>query len=1132
MFNFLCRRWGLSSREGSILIQLLLLAVTILAYSVVAMAIANSLFVNYVGADLLPLAFILIGLSSMPAYGLFSISIDRYSRPKLFCFVLCCSIAIAFSLRGLLNLDAVAVYYGLLIAVFFQWDFYNNILYPSLIIDYFSPLEYKRYAPFIGIAQAVGILVGGGVTILLSHYFPTRDLLWSLPFILAIALCQVIYLDKSQPILDLTEAKEKVGLIASITSFPNLVRQYPLVLLLAGSSFLLVIIYLSSEFIWFNIYGQYFSEEELTSFLGLMRILISLVQVGVLYGVTRPLLQRFGVANLNGVYPMTTLLSFGGLLLSLKLPSAIGFHINGDAVYKGLNLPIHQLNYNAIPAEFRGRVRTLSDGLIYSVGLTLAGSLLWVAHNHLNLKQITWLVLGLTVLLLLVRLPMGKYYARGLEQMIRADLVDLDELATGSIPPLLPQSQETIGEMLQNSDRYIQIKGLELASYLGQLSHFLPEIKQILEHTDDEVRDAIIRLFATATDTEAKAFLAELLAEKSLRAYTTAWELAINKEYALPEPKKKLGNHAQATATLVQYSNLATLTREIEIASLGKQEQISLIRAVSYSKNSQAISLLTKILPQASDEVKYQTLKALTNFATPQNEQLATIAVEQLCCQESREKKRINSWGERKVETDILPSTLEAKTDRYITPEASFAVLIKITAWKIIELTHCVSALPFLSVDELGFEKLNYYKTNISQSLNLSVSQSPSPPFWQWGLADLDGKVRQQVAKSLAAYGELGFSLAQKSLLSDREIVIETAIAALGKIGTRSARDLLYDYLDADFTLLKQTHKWQSQIDLLNPLWKPLIIAIADYQQRVIQKVLYILSCLGLARTVNRIRQILASKNEKDVANALEVLASLKHRRFIVPLIPILEQQLKPPIERGQKGNYVEENLDSPEIGLYSDRSTLKGDLLDIDRKDDKMIVAALNSQDRWLSSAASLVLAELPSSILKENESLQQAIAKTSIDRSSHHNLMNRLLLLKEVSLFKNLSLDELVAIEKALIPEQVLANQTIYTEGSWGAYFYLITEGKVKLTKQVDGQAQEIKQVTQGEYFGEIALFDDAPRWDTAIAVSHCTLLKLEKKRFLSLISQRPHIILEICRFLSQRLRETDKYLSVKKL
>ena len=54
------------------LTQLLLLAATVLIYSVMGMAVANSLFVSHVGAGQLPFAFILIGLSSMPAYAVFS----------------------------------------------------------------------------------------------------------------------------------------------------------------------------------------------------------------------------------------------------------------------------------------------------------------------------------------------------------------------------------------------------------------------------------------------------------------------------------------------------------------------------------------------------------------------------------------------------------------------------------------------------------------------------------------------------------------------------------------------------------------------------------------------------------------------------------------------------------------------------------------------------------------------------------------------------------------------------------------------------------------------------------------------------------------------------------------------------
>ena len=66
------QRLNISINPVGRLTQLLLLAVTVLSYSVVSMAVANSLFVNHVGAGSLPLAFISIGLCSMPAYALFS----------------------------------------------------------------------------------------------------------------------------------------------------------------------------------------------------------------------------------------------------------------------------------------------------------------------------------------------------------------------------------------------------------------------------------------------------------------------------------------------------------------------------------------------------------------------------------------------------------------------------------------------------------------------------------------------------------------------------------------------------------------------------------------------------------------------------------------------------------------------------------------------------------------------------------------------------------------------------------------------------------------------------------------------------------------------------------------------------
>ena len=1051
--QFLQQRVNLSLPQTSRLTQLLLLAVTILTYNVMAMAIANSLFVSHVGAGNLPLAFIAIGLCSIPAYGAFSLAIDHYSRPKLFRYVLGMAIAIILGLRLLIIRDTFFGYYLLLIIVFFKWDFQNNILYPSLLTDYFTTIEYKRYAPFIGIAQAVGTMVGGGCTILLSRYLKTADLLLCLPALFIIAIAQLIYLESSQRSLDKPKPQPAISILESSKSFPDLVARYPLVIYLASSSFLLVIIYISSEFLWFNIYGQYFDEAALTGFLGLMRIIISLVQVIVLYGVTRPLLKWIGVAQMNPVYPFTTLLSLSGLLFNLNLFSAIGLHINGDALYKAINLPVHQLNYNAIPQEFIGRVRALSDGVIYSLGLTLAGVVLWICHIYLSLPQITWLAASLTLLLLLVRLPMGKIYGQSLEEMIRSDTINLDDF-NEELTQLPPQSSQAIRELLQDRDRYVQIKGLELAASIDNPSQFIPEVITILNHQDsdlaaesslevltqgeDRLIQSIVKLFSHNPDPEALSKFASLINSHETEVIrSTALEILIANGYPFAQEQLE-------TLTQDRNTNIATLAKiaaHKSLPDLPASVVKAIARIISYNRDRTLALLLIDTLPLASPDTKKQGLTALASIAQHHDRELAQVAIAEL---------------------------------KHPEP------LVRVAALQLLAITRCAEMLP-----QIGM-----------------------------GLSDRDPRVRQQVANTLAAYGKSGLSLAQDNLSATNPEIVNAAIAAIGQVRTKQASDILYKYLTPEFQQVNQTHRWQQQISNTDPNWQPLAVAIQDYQQRLLQKVLYVLSCLGYSRTVSCVNRILITSNRRDLANAVEVLASLSQRRFILPLMPLLEQLVEPELSVS-KVKFTAQSLKSKQY---------------------QILLEALAAKDPWIRTGAAIALTTVPSALLDDPDPLVRSLVREVVPSSCQllsftNSSMNRLLLLKNVPLFKNLSLDELLLIDRALEQQQVLANETIYTEASWDSYLYIIAEGTVRIVKQLEEEKQEIKQLSKGEYFGEVAIFDDAPRWDGAIAVQDCILLKLEKKRFISLIAQRPHIILEICRFLSQRLRETDKYLSPKK-
>jgi CRP-like cAMP-binding protein len=263
------------------------------------------------------------------------------------------------------------------------------------------------------------------------------------------------------------------------------------------------------------------------------------------------------------------------------------------------------------------------------------------------------------------------------------------------------------------------------------------------------------------------------------------------------------------------------------------------------------------------------------------------------------------------------------------------------------------------------------------------------------------------------------------------------------------------------------------------------------------------------------VQRLLYSTDSRDLANAIETLASLSHRRFVLPLMPVLEQL----ISDDQPGTRIRVNSQWMRTKGY------------------QLLLEALESRDRWIKIGALIALAGVPSALMKDPDPLVKAVVQQifqPLDQqpSLKDFFMSRLLLLKNVALFKNLSLDELLLIDQALEQEHVLAGETIYTEGSWGNHFYIIGEGSVRLVKDMDEVQCDLKYLSAGQHFGEVTLFDNAPHWDGAIAVKDCTLLKLEKNRFISLITQRPHIVLEICRFLSQRLRETDKYRLARKL
>lgn len=127
----------------------------------------------------------------------------------------------------------------------------------------------------------------------------------------------------------------------------------------------------------------------------------------------------------------------------------------------------------------------------------------------------------------------------------------------------------------------------------------------------------------------------------------------------------------------------------------------------------------------------------------------------------------------------------------------------------------------------------------------------------------------------------------------------------------------------------------------------------------------------------------------------------------------------------------------------------------------------------------------------------------------------------LSEVSLFRALSAKDLQVLGRSTDTVGVPAGKTLVKEGEPGREFFVILSGEVSVT--VDGK--EVAVLREGQWFGELALIDPAPRDATVVTLTPCELMIIESRRFLPLLDEVPVLSHKLMVGLARRLREADR-------
>jgi CRP/FNR family transcriptional regulator, cyclic AMP receptor protein len=147
--------------------------------------------------------------------------------------------------------------------------------------------------------------------------------------------------------------------------------------------------------------------------------------------------------------------------------------------------------------------------------------------------------------------------------------------------------------------------------------------------------------------------------------------------------------------------------------------------------------------------------------------------------------------------------------------------------------------------------------------------------------------------------------------------------------------------------------------------------------------------------------------------------------------------------------------------------------------------------------------------------------------DHSAHFQDVVRLI--ESIDLFAGISRPDLSYLAQNVAVHRYRAGEVIFNYGEIGSVLYIVISGSVNI--YIPGEASRrisLKDIARGEYFGELALFDNQPRSASAQATSEVEVLELTQATMLYYVEHHPHTAITLLRTLSNRLRATDMLLS----
>ncbi|MBA4387309.1 MAG: hypothetical protein C0404_04965 [Verrucomicrobia bacterium] len=464
MYPILKKLFRIYEGEGPKVLQFMLLAMLVQIGLSIGITASDSLFLTNVGAQRLPVIYLLIPVVMLVYIPLFSFLTEKYGIDKVFSITLWILIAGGAALWAAVAMSASLFgTTGSAVFVFYAAKLYAALWYTALytltwnfIDNYFDILDAKRLFPLFSGGMAFGSIIGGCSVTLLVTFMSVEQLylVWALIALMTFPVLMLlkrkwkrigdeeVEIDRKEATLG--EQLSTIGAVLRTSAYTNLM------IMVSLATFVITTL---CEYQYMTVFEQGRSAEQVASLFGGLNVIVSSFNLVVSLFLFNRLVAWIGVRNTALIQPIVYTFTFSYFLLDYGMGAAVAGFFAYQGVLTSVEFNNQNFLFNALPSRAKATIRTFIEGLCEPVSTAIAGGFLMLAAAALSPQSLSLAGLIATLVGLSIVLGLRSQYLTAMIRNLRESWLDFSGKGTDLLAGLGPHDLRVLEETVKLNDQ-------------------------------------------------------------------------------------------------------------------------------------------------------------------------------------------------------------------------------------------------------------------------------------------------------------------------------------------------------------------------------------------------------------------------------------------------------------------------------------------------------------------------------------------------------------------------------------------------------------------------------------------------------------------------------------------------------